>query len=177
MKTNLVQIAFVAISLVVLAALQDMLPPGAGGAKVPLVQVFALYVALAAPSGLEEKRPRAPRSFRWAWTAAAAGYLMEALSGLPPFSCIGFMVPVCALAHTLRAISPPNLAKPILGMAAATAYTPLQEAWLTAWSVGGDSAVVRFFVSLVLSALAGMALFHILPAFERFAGLRREVAP
>ena len=177
MKTDLVQIAFVATSLVALAALQDMLPSGAGGAKVPLVQVFALYVALAGPSGLEEKRPRAPRSFRWAWTAAAAGYLMEALSGLPPFSCIGFMVPVCALAHTLRAIAPPDLATPILGMAAAAAYTPLQEAWLAAWSAGGDSAVVRFFVSLVLAAFAGAALFPILPAVERFAGLRREEAP
>ncbi len=176
MKTDLVQIAFVAISLVVLAALQDMLPSGAGGVKAPLVQVFALYVALAAPSGLEEKRPRAPRSFRWVWTAVAAGYLMEALSGLPPFSCIGFMVPVCALAHTLRVIAPPDLAKPFLGMAAAAAYTPLQEAWLAAWSVGGDSAVVRFFVSLVLAALAGAALFQALPAIERFAGLRGEEA-
>ena len=174
MKTDLVQIAFVAVSLVILAALQDMIPPAAGGAKVPLVQVFALYVALSGPSGLEEKRPRAPRSFRWAWTAAAAGYLMEALSGLPPFSCIGFMLPVCALARMLRAIATSDLAKPLLGMAAAVAYTPLQEAWLAAWSAGGDSAVVRFFVSLVLAALGGAALFPLLPLIERFAGLREE---
>lgn len=177
MKTDLAQTAFVAIGIVVLAALQDMLPSGTGGAKVPLVQVFALYVALAGPSGLEEKRPRAPRSFRWAWTAAAAGYMMEALSGLPPFSCIGFMVPVCALAHMLRHIAPPDLAKPLLGMSAAAAYVPLQEAWLSAWSANGDSAIVRFFVSLVLAALAGAALFPFLHAVERFAGLRREEAP
>lgn len=175
MKTDLAQTAFVAISLVLLAALQDMLPPVAGGAKVPLVQAFALYVALSASSPREEKRPRAPRSFRWAWTAAAAGYLMEALSGLPPFSCIGFMLPICALARTLRHIAPPDLASPLLGMAAAVAYVPLQEAWLAAWGASGDSAIVRFFVSLVLAALAGAALFQLLPAVERFAGLREEV--
>ena len=174
MKTDLVQIAFVATSLVVLAALQDMLPSGAGGAKVPFVQVFALYVALAGPSGLEEKHPRAPRSFRWAWTAAAAGYLMEALSGLPPFSCIGFMLPVCALAHILRGMVPPDLARPLVGTMAAVAYAPLQEAWLAAWSAGGGSAVVRFFVSLVQAAFAGAALFPLLPLIERFAGLREE---
>lgn len=174
MKTDLVQIAFVAVSLVILAALQDMIPPGAGGAKVPLVQVFALYVAISGPSGLEEKRPRTPRSFRWAWTAVAVGYLMEALSGLPPFSCIGFMLPVCALARMLRAIVPSNVAKPLIGMVAAVAYTPLQEAWLAAWSAGGDSVVVRFFVSLVLAALAGATLFPLLPLIERFAGLRKE---
>ena len=50
MKTDIVQTAFVAISLVLLAALQDMLPSGAGGAKLPLIQVFALYVALADPA-------------------------------------------------------------------------------------------------------------------------------
>ena len=55
MKTDLVQTAFVAISLVILAARQDMLPSGAGGAKVPLVQVFALYVALFGPSGIDER--------------------------------------------------------------------------------------------------------------------------
>ncbi|MBR1589182.1 MAG: hypothetical protein IJ658_12750 [Kiritimatiellae bacterium] len=174
MKTDLVQTAFVAISLVLLAALQDMSPSCAGGAKIPLVQVFALYVALSDPPGADERRPRAPRSFRWGWTSAATGYLMEALSGLPPFSCIGFMVPVCALARMLRAIAPRDLSRPLLGMAAAAAYTPLQEAWLAAWSAGGDPAVVRFFVSLVLAALAGAALFQALPAVERFAGLREE---
>ena len=56
-------------------------------------------------------------------------------------------------------------------------FPDLQEAWLAAWSAGGDSAVVRFFVSLVLAAFAGAALFPILPAVERFAGLRREEAP
>lgn len=175
MKTDLAHTAFVVIGLVLLAALQDIVPPCAGGVKVPLVQVFALYVALSGSSPLEEKRPRAPRSFRWAWTAAAAGYLMEALSGLPPLSCIGFMIPVCALARTLRHIAPPDLASPLLGMASAAAYVPLQEAWLAAWGASGDSAIVRFFVSLVLAALTGAALFRLLPAAERFAGLREEV--
>ena len=61
-------------------------------------------------------------------------------------------------------------------MAAAAAYTPLQEAWLAAWNVGGDSAVVRFFVSIIQAAIAGAGLFAILPLAERFAGLREEDA-
>ena len=172
MKTDLVQTAFVAISLVILAALQDMLPSGAGGAKVPLVQVFALYVALFGPSGIDERRP--PRELRWGCTAGAVGYLMEALSGLPPCSCIGFMVLICAFARMLRSMAPRDLAKPLLGMAAAIAYVPLQEAWLAAWGAGGDSAVVRFFTSLLLAALAGAVLFPLLFAVERLAGLREE---
>jgi hypothetical protein len=176
MKTEIVQTAFVAICLVLLAALQDMLPSGAGGAKFPLVQVFALYIAIADPPRTDERRQRAPRSVRWAWTAGGAGYLMESLSGLPLGSCIGFMLPVCALAHMARAIVPSDLAKPLLGIAAAAAYMPLQEAWLAAWdSTGGDSAVVRFFVSIVQAALAGAVLFPLLPLAERFAGLQEEV--
>ena len=178
MKTDIVQTAFVAISLVFLAALQDMLPPGASGSKFPLLQVFALYVALvdADPSSKHERRPRAARSVRWAWTAGAVGYLMETLSGLPFGSCIVFMIPVCALARMLRNIAPPDLARPLLGLAAAAAYTPLQEVWLTAWGVGGDSAIVRFFVSGIQAILSGAGLFALLPQIERFAGLREEVS-
>lgn len=177
MKTDIVQTAFVVTCLVLLAALQDMLPSGAGGAKFPLIQIFALYIALADPPRTDVRRPRAPRSIRWAWTAGATGYLMESLSGLPLGSCIGFMLPVCAVAHMLRNIASPDLAKPLLGMAAAAAYTPLQEAWLAAWdSTGGDSAVVRFFVGIAQAVVAGAVLFPILPQVERFAGLREEAS-
>ena len=174
MKTDLVQTAFVAISLVFLAALQDMLPSGAGWSKFPLLQVFALYVALVDLPRKGESRSRAPRSARWVWTAGAAGYLLETLSGLPFGSFIGFLLPVCALAHMLRALAPPDLARPPLGMAAAAAYTPLQEAWLAAWSIGGDSAIVRFFVSIIQATIAGAGLFALLPLLEMFAGLREE---
>lgn len=175
-KTELVQTAFVAISLVLLAALQDMLP-SFGGAKPPLLQVFALYVALADMPCANDRRSRAPRSVRWAWTAGVAGYLMEALSGLPLGSCVGFLFSVCALAHMLRRTAPPDLSSTALGIVAALVYAPLQEAWLGAWGgVGGDSAVVRFFASVVLSALAGAVLFALLPRLERFAGLREEEA-
>ena len=174
MKTDLAQTAFVAIGLVFLAALQDMLPSGAGWSKPPLLQVFALYVALVDSPRADESRSRAPRSVRWAWTAGAAGYLLETLSGLPFGSFIGFLLPVCALAHMLRTSARPDLSRPLLGMAAAAAYTPLQEAWLAAWDVGGDSAVVRFFVSIIQAGIVGAGLFAFLPLAERFAGLREE---
>lgn len=174
MKTELVQTAFVVICLVFLAALQDMLPPF-GGAKPPFLQVFALYVALAETPCANERRSRAPRSVRWAWTAGVAGYLMEMLSGHPFGSCIGFIVPVCALAHMLRRIAPSDRSPASLGVVAALAYVPLQEAWLGAWGgSGADSAVVRFFASIVLAVLAGAALFTLLPRIERFAGLCEE---
>ena len=176
MKTDIVQTAFVAISLVFLAALQDMLP-SFGGAKPPLLQAFSLYVALVDPPSADERRARARHSIRWALTAGAAGYLMEALSGLPLGCCIGFMLPVCALAHMLRRIVSLDLSRPMLGMAAALAFTPLQEAWLGAWgAAGGDSAVVRFFASIVLAVSAGAVLFALLPRIERFAGLREEAS-
>lgn len=174
MKTELVQIAFVAISLVLLAALQDMLP-SFGGTKIPLLQVFALYVALTEPLHASERRSRTSRSVRWIWTAGAAGYLMEALSGFPLGSCICFLVPACAFAHMLRRMADPDLSSVSLGIVAALAYAPLQEAWLAAWGgVGGDSAVVRFFASIAFAVLAGAVLFAILPRIERFAGLREE---
>ena len=135
MKTDLVQIAFVAISLVFLAALQDMLPPGAGGAKLPLIQVFALYVALVDTPDAQTRRPRAPHAMRWAWTAGTAGYLMEMLSGLPFGSCIGLLLAVCALARMVRRIAPSVLARPMLGGVVAVAYVALQEAWLAARGV------------------------------------------
>lgn len=173
-KTELVQIAFVAISLVLLAALQDMLP-SFGGAKIPLLQVFALYVALTEPSRASERRSRTSRSVRWVWTAGAVGYLMEALSGFPLGSCICFLVPACAFAHMLRRMADPDLSTVALGIVAALAYAPLQEAWLASWGgAGGDSAVVRFFASIAFSVLAGAVLFAILPKVERFAGLCEE---
>ena len=175
MKTDHVQIAFLAIGLILLAALQDMVPPFCG-AKPPFLLVFALYVALTA-SG----RPRRDRNgdrpvTRWIWTACAAGYLVEALSGLPLCSCIGFMLPVCAIARFLiRA----DVGRPVsvsLGLAAAAVFAPLQEAWLSAWGAYGESsAFVRFVASALPAAATGALLFSILPRIERFAGLREEV--
>ena len=82
MKTDHVQIAFLAIGLILLAALQDMVPPFCG-AKPPFLLVFALYVALTA-SGRPQRNRKGDRPVtRWIWTACAAGYLVEALREFP----------------------------------------------------------------------------------------------
>ena len=169
MKTDHVQIAFLAIGLILLAALQDMVPPFCG-AKPPFLLVFALYVALTASGRTQRSRKGARPVTRWIWTACAAGYLVEALSGLPLGCCIGFMLPVCAIVREEVQSSAS------LGLVVAAFFAPLQEAWLSAWGTyGGGSAFVRFVASALPAAVAGAILFSILPKIERFAGLREEV--
>ena len=174
MKTDHVQIAFLAIGLILLAALQDMVPTFCG-AKPPFLLVFALYVALTA-SGQSRRRTGDSPVTRWIWTACAAGYLVEALSGLPLGSCIGFMLPVCALARFLLRSGDGPTSSVSLGLAVASVFAPLQEAWLSAWGAyGGGSAFVRFVASALPASVTGALLFLILPRIERFAGLREEV--
>lgn len=177
MKSDIVQIVFVFIALVLAAALQDM-SPAFGGAKPPFLQVFALYMATRRPPdakerGVRQADGRHPQS--WIWTAIAAGYMMESLSGLPWGCCIGFMLPACALAHAARRFAA-DMPATTFGMTAAVLFAPLQEAWLDAWGVtGGGSAFVRFFASALPAAATGAALFFVLPGIERFAGLRGRV--
>ena len=113
MKTDHVQIAFLAIGLILLAALQDMVPPFCG-AKPPFLLVFALYVALTASGRTQRSRKGARPVTRWIWTACAAGYLGEALSGLPLGCCIGFMLPVCAIVRFVASALPAAVAGAIL---------------------------------------------------------------
>ena len=175
MKTDHVQIAFLAIGLILLAALQDMVPPFCG-AKPPFLLVFALYVALTASGQAQRSRKGARPVTRWIWTACAAGYLVEALSGLPLGCCIGFMLPVCAIARFLLRTGDGRTSSVSLGLAAAAVFAPLQEAWLSAWGAYGESsAFVRFVASALPAAAIGALLFSILPKVERFAGLREEV--
>lgn len=175
MKTDHVQIAFLAIGLILLAALQDMVPPFCG-AKPPFLLVFALYVALTASGRARRDRNGDRPVTRWIWTACAAGYLVEALSGLPLGSCIGFMLPVCALARFLLRSGDGRQVSVSLGLVVAAVFAPLQEAWLGAWGTyGGGSSFVRFVASALPAAVTGALLFWILPRIERFAGLREEV--
>ena len=175
MKTDHVQIAFLAIGLILLAALQDMVPPFCG-AKPPFLLVFALYVALTASGRARRDRNGNRPVTRWIWTACAAGYLVEALSGLPLGSCICFMLPVCALARFLLRSGDGPTSSVSLGLVIAAVFAPLQEAWLGTWGTyGGSSAFVRFVASALPAAVTGALLFLIVPRIERFAGLREEV--
>ena len=171
MKTDHVQIAFLAIGLILLAALQDMVPSFCG-AKPPFLLVFALYVALTTSGRLRRRNGDRPVT-RWMWTACAAGYLLEALSGLPIGSCICFMLPVCALARFLLRSGDGRHVSVSFGLVVAAVFAPLQEAWLGAWGThGGGSSFVRF---VLPAAVTGALLFLIVPRIERFAGLREEV--
>ena len=174
MKTDHVQIAFLAIGLILLAALQDMVPSFCG-AKPPFLLVFALYVALTTSGRLRRRNGDRPVT-RWMWTACAAGYLLEALSGLPIGSCICFMLPVCALARFLLRSGDGRQVSVSFGLVVAAVFAPLQEAWLGAWGThGGGSSFVRFVASALPAAITGALLFLIVPRIERFAGLREEV--
>lgn len=175
MKTDLVQIAFLSAALVLAAAFQDM-SPTFGGVKPPFLQVLALYVSLTAVGKTRRGRDGTRPSSRWIWTACAAGYLMETLSGLPIGCCVGFLLPACAVARALRRALAEDLSLTALGLMAAMSFAPLQEAWLDAWGVtGGGSSFLRFFASALPAAATGATLFYILPKIERFAGLKAEV--
>ncbi len=174
MKTDLAKTAFVALGLVLAAAVQDMLP-AFGGAKAPLLQVFALHVAMSCEGIVDVRRTsRRGHPQAWIWTSVAAGCFMEALSGLPLGSCIGFLLPACAIAHAFRMMAAEH-SQMTVGMVAALVFAPLQEAWLDAWGAsGGGPAIVRMFASAIPAAVVGAVMFALLPWLERFAGLREE---
>ena len=175
MKTDLVQISFLAICLVLAAAVQDMLP-AFGGVKMPLLQVLALAAAFGVAGGGKEdgKNVRSHGAFLWLWVVLAAGFLLDALGGVS-FGCgTGFLVAVCVLAHILRRIVS-DMPPAVLGIVSAMLMAPLNELWLDAWGLaGGDPMPVRFFASAIPAAVAGALLFSMLPRIERRIGLAGE---
>ena len=163
--------------MIAAAAFQDA-APAFGGAKPPVLLVFPLYVALTAvpragTGGTADRTGRFTDG-RWLWTAAAAGFLLDALGGLPFGCCTGFLVALCAGARMVRpfvADVPGTLA----GLCAGATVGVAHEIWLQAWGVAGDGPlIIRTFSGALLGGLAGGALFAVLPGVERRIGMREE---
>ena len=172
MKTELVQIVFFTIVLVLAASAQEI-APAFGGAKPPFLLLVALCEALRPepiPSPATARRGKR-HGFRWLVVAIAAGAFADALDVLP-FGCMAvFAVFACAFvrfARTAMNSLPPALVGLVVGAIAA----PCQEAWLNLWlPSGSESVLVRFFASAPVAAAAGTALFALAPRIARSVGL------
>ena len=176
-KTDVVQIVFSVIALIVAAACQDAVST-LGGAKVPVLLVFPLYTALTAvprvgASGAADRTGRFADG-RWLWTAAAAGWMLDALGGLPFGCCTGFLTALCAGGRMVRPFIT-DAPRAVVGLCAGAAAGLLHEIWLHAWGVSGEGPLlIRVFAGVCLGAAAGGCLFAVLPGLERRIGLREE---
>ena len=157
MHTRAVQIVFTLICLVLAAAAQELVP-SFGGAKTPVLVLFAIYTAI---------RP----ARRWMLVAMAAGAFEDALNVSPVPCCTFFALFAATGAHFLRPFA--NDASPVwTGICAAMVAAPVHELWISTWGVlpPGCSVIVRFFASALPAAIAGALIFAVLPSAERRAG-------
>ena len=169
MKTELVQIVFFTIVLVLAAAVQEM-APAFGGAKPPLLLLVALCEALRpSPPPLPGSAKRQTRRVGWLVVAAAAGVFADALDELPTGCMAFFTMFACAAARLVRE-SACALPAPLAGLVVGAIAAPCQEAWLALWIPSG-SALVRFVASAPAAAAAGAALFAMAPRIARITGL------
>ena len=156
-KTKAVQICFTLICLVAAAAMQELLPTF-GGAKTPMLAVFAVYTAF---------RP----SRNWILVAVAAGALEDALNGNTSLCGVCFALLAATGAHFARSFEY-GMPQAAVGAVAAMIAAPVHEIWLSAWGAlpPGCPMIVRFCASALPSAIAGALTFAFLPAAEAFAG-------
>lgn len=170
MKTNLVQIVFCILGVVLAAALQERLP-SFGGVKAPIL------LLLAAQNAFAEKRPPAtrregrPRAFRWMVLAAVAGAFEDALNGFPSGCGISFFLLTCLLVRVARPVMR-GLPVVLAGVLVAVLAAPFHEVWLAGWGVIGDHPPlwIRFFASTLPAILTGAGLFLALPWLQRIVG-------
>lgn len=170
-RTNVLQSAFILTAVIVLAALQDMLP-SFGGAKAPLLLLATLHWAFTEPR--RNKRRSAPTELPyWIPAAILAGTFEDALSGFPIGCAISFFL-LAGLAARFMRMAILGMPTAMLGFAAAILSAPLHELWMAVWGVVGDipSPLVRFFASALPAALAGPLLFFGMSFFERHTGFK-----
>lgn len=156
-QTRAVQICFTLLCLVAAASMQELLP-SFGGAKAPMLVVYAMYAA---------SRP----AHGWVPVAAACGAFEDALNGIPSLCCTCFALLAATAAYFARPLTrgmPPAGAGAVAAMVAA----PVHELWLSSWGVlpPGCPLLVRFCASALPAAAAGALAFAFLPAAEAFAG-------
>ena len=171
MKTRTVQIAFLVVSTICAAALQDMLP-SFGGAKPPVLAALVLAWALLGPLPRERATDKKP-FYAQCWIPAAllAGAFEDALSGFPTGCATGFMLLAGAMARMLRPVTR-MLAPAALGLVATVVSAACHELWLCMWGVAGDdpSGLVRFFAAALPAVPTGALVFVLLPRLTHLVG-------
>lgn len=145
MKSDIVQFAFIILSLVVCAALEDMLP-AIGPVGVPMLLSLTLFLATVT------------RSPEWILSAIAAGALEESIASLPAATAIVFFA---AAALAVRFFREPVLWSVIL--------YPAYQIWLGI-IIGGSGAFGRVIVSIPVGAVVMLLLYAALVRIWRKAG-------
>ena len=160
MKSSAVQIVFALLALVLGAAVQDMFPPF-GGVKPPLLAILSIYATL--------RRP-----FTAAIAASvSAGALADALGGVPAGCNIAFFAALACLVRAIRGAAC-GMPLPLAGLATAALVAPLLELWYAICGSGASGAgelQVRALIAAVPAAIAGCALFAVMPQLERISGV------
>ncbi len=175
MKNSVLHIVFVLISLIVLAAMQDMFS-SFGGVKAPLLLAYALSVAFMAPNAKQSfDRTDKGDVPAWIFIAIAAGGFVDALSGFPHgFSSVYYLLACTATryARTFLYEYPRGVSGLIVTAIAAGIY----EIWLVIWDIASvdSSLLIRFFAAAFLAMLAGAVVFSLMPVIERNAGICDE---
>ncbi len=145
MKGNVVQFAFILLSLAVGAALEDMLPT-IGPVGFPLLLGLALFFAMTT------------RTPVWILSALSAGALEEAIASLPTATAMVFFV---AAALAVRFFREP--------IAWAVVTYPAYQVWLGIIT-GGSDAFGRFLVSVPVGTAVMLVLYAALSRIWRKAG-------
>lgn len=146
MKNNVVQFAFIVLSLVVGGALEDMLPT-VGSLCAPVLLFLAVFFAV------ETRTPV------WIVAAVAAGALEEALHVLPPGSAIVFFAAIAVAVHVF--------CEPVVWIAAAY---PSYQIWLALVS-DGAGALGRLLLSIPVGAAFFVIAFCVMSRLWRKAGV------
>jgi len=144
-KGNVVQFVFILLSLVVGAALEDVLP-AIGPVGFPILLGMSLFFATTT------------RSPVWILSAVSAGALEEAIASLPLATAIVFFAAAALAARFFR--------EPVLW--AAVLY-PAYQVWLGIIT-GGSGAFGRVIVSVPAGAVVMVLLYAALSRIWRKAG-------
>ena len=145
MKGNVVQFVFILLSLVVGAALEDVLP-AIGPVGFPILLGMSLFFATTT------------RSPVWSLSAVSAGALEESVAALPPATAIVFFAAIALAVRFLR--------EPVVWVVAAF---PAYQVWL-GLVAEGSGAIARAMVAIPVGALSLAAVVSLMSVAWRKAG-------
>lgn len=148
MKLEISKILFALITVVLLAAVQEMLPAFAG--VKPCLMLAAVAYSASLPF------------------AIFAGAVVEVLDALPPFCAIGFYSLVAALARYIKASPFESFAAQLLAFFACAISSQL---WLDAW-VQPPDVMARCAGAAVWAAPVGTGIFLLAPRLQHHCGIK-----
>ena len=150
-RSDLLRFVFAAISLVLGAGAEELLPKIVG-VGVPILLVVLHFHALRSPIALT------------VIFAIAAGALEDALSSLPPMTSVSYFLMVAFVARWTGA--PPG--------AASVTYA-FYQIWLAIWLAGmGGGIFSRVFIALPMGAMAGGLIGWMLDTAMRKAAIDEQ---